>query len=327
MPNVRLKYNNTYGVVPTGLVAGELAINNADGILYIGGTSGNTIKILGTAARQAANSVSITGGSIQNTTVGATSPGTVSASNLQIAGGQTVSGVSTAASLGTSNAALVTSDAVYSYINSHAATLKNIITFTANGTYTKSGSDVRQIRVIVVGGGGGGRGYGESGGAGGFSEQWIDATGITSVSVTIGTGGAGGNYYGFSPAGGTTSFGAYCSATGGSGANNNQDHTGGQGGLGSGGNLNFHGGGGVGHHNCHSSSHHNPGMGGASYFGGAQPGTHYTSPTNSPSDTTYTNGGAPGAGGTGSNFYWNGAGYYDYGFRGKDGICIVYEYR
>jgi hypothetical protein len=319
MPNIKLKTSNTPGVTPTGLVPGELAINTADNTLFIGNASGTTIKIVGSLAANAANSVSITGGNIQGTAVGSSTPGSLTASSLQIAGGQAVTAVSTSTALGSSDTTLATQSAVTSYANTHTASLKNIITFTSNSTYTKSGTDVRQIRVVCVGGGGGARGYGESGGAGGFSERWIDATGITTVSVTIGGGGAGFMYYGYSPSGGTTSFGAFCSASGGNGANNNQDHTGGRGGDGSGGNLNFTGGGGVGHHNCHTSSHHNPGMGGASFFGGAQPGVHYTSRS--------ADEGAYGAGGTGSNWYNNGANNYDRGFDGKAGVVIVYEYR
>jgi hypothetical protein len=319
MPNIKLKTSNTPGSVPAGLVPGELAINTADNALYIGNASGTTIKIVGTLAANPANNVTITGGSIQGTTVGAVTPGTLTTGNLKIASGQAVSSASTSTSLGTSNSVIATQSAVKSYADTHVGALKNIYTFTSNGTYTKSGADVRQIRVICVGGGGGGRGYGESGGAGGFTEEWIDATGISTVSITIGGGGGGGVYYGYSPGGGTTSFGSYCSASGGNGANNNQDHTGGRGGDGSGGNLNFTGGGGVGHHNCHTASYHNPGMGGASFFGGAQPGVHYTGRSEDV--------GAFGAGGTGSNWYNNGANNYDRGFDGKAGVCIVYEYR
>jgi hypothetical protein len=317
MPNIKLKSSSTPGQAPTGLVSGELAINTADNVLYIGDSSGATIKILGTAAKFPSNNVTFTGGNIQSTNIGQTTPSTITTDSLQIAGGQTVSAVST--SLSTSSTSIPSQTAVNAYANSIRGALKNIYTFTSNGTYTKSGSDVTQLRVVCVGGGGGGRGYGESGGAGGFTERWISATDITTVSVTIGGGGAGFVYYGYSPGGGTTSFGSYCSASGGSGANNNQDHTGGQGGIGSGGNLNFHGGGGVGHHNCHTSSHHNPGMGGASFFGGAQPGVHYTSRS--------ADEGAYGAGGTGSNWYNNGANNYDRGFDGKSGVCIVYEYK
>ena len=45
----------------------------------------------------------------------------------------------------------------------------------------------------------------------------------------------------------TLSFGGYCSASGGYGANCSQQHAGGVGGNGSGGNLNVYGGGGDGH--------------------------------------------------------------------------------
>lgn len=317
MPNIKLKSTNTPGAAPVSLVPGELAINTTDGTLFIGNASGSPIKIVGTAARMPANNVSITGGTMQNTTIGTGS--SLSTSNFQIAGGQAITSVSTSSALGTSNSVLPTQSAVKSYVEQFASSLKNIYTFTSNGTYTKSGSDVLQIRVICVGGGGGGRGYGESGGAGGFTEEWIDATGITTVTVTIGGGGGGGVYYGYSPSGGTTSFGSYCSASGGSGANNNQNHTGGQGGVGSGGNLNLSGGGGVGHHNCHSSSYHNPGHGGASFFGGGQAGQHYTPRTSTEA--------AFGAGGTGSNWYNNGANNYDRGHDGRGGVCVVYEYR
>jgi hypothetical protein len=318
MPIIKLKTNSTSGNVPASLDPGEIAMNTGDGNVFIG-TSGGVIKLVGTAARAAANSVAFTGGSVNNTAVGASTPSTITTSNLQLNSGTTVTAASASTSLGTSNTTLATRDAVQGYVNTGRGTLKNIYTYTSNTTYTKSGTDVKQLRIICVGGGGGARGYGESGGGGGFSELWVDATSITTVSVTIGGGGGGAMYYGYSPAGGTTSFGSYCSATGGAGANNNQDHTGGQGGIGSGGNLNFHGGGGVGHHNCHTSSHHNPGMGGASFFGGAQAGVHYTSRSEDV--------GAFGAGGTGSNFYNNGANFYDRGFDGIAGVCIVYEYK
>ncbi len=317
--NIKLKSNSTPGTIPASLEVGEIAMNTGDGNLYIG-TSSGVVKLVGTAARLPANSVAITGGTINGTAIGATTPSTVTTTNFQLASGQTVSTVSTGTTLGTSDTTLATLSAVKGYVDAQRGALKNIYTYTSGtNTYTKSGDDVKQLRVICVGGGGGGRGYGESGGAGGFTEEWLDASGITTVTVTIGGGGGGGVYYGYSPSGGTTSFGSYCSASGGNGANNNQDHTGGQGGIGSGGNLNFHGGGGRGHINCHTSSHHNPGHGGNSFFGGSTPGVHYTS--RSQDNSAY------GAGGTGSNFYNNGANNYDRGFDGQAGVCVVYEYK
>jgi len=321
MPSITLKTSNTPGAVPTGLVPGEIALNTADGKTFIGDAAGDTIVLTGTVAKYPSNNVNFSDGSINNTTIGASTASTLSTSNLQVNGGQTVSSVSDNSALGSSDSVLTTNAAVNNYLETNkSAELKSITTFTGNGTYNKSGSDVAQIRVICIGGGGGGRGYGESGGGGGFSERWIDGSSITGgVSVTIGGRGAGGVYYGYSDAGGTTSFGGFCSATGGFGANNNQDHTGGHGGIGSGGNINWYGGGGVGHHNCHTSSYHNPGHGGASYFGGAQAGNHYTLRS---ADT-----GGFGSGGTGSNWYNNGANFYDRGYDGQSGVCIVYEYK
>ena len=98
-------------------------------------------------------------------------------------------------------------------------------------TYTKD-TGVTAIMVTVTGGGGGG-GAGTSayidgggGNAGGSAIRWITATdndstptsflNTTSVSVTVGEGGAGSSS-GNGSTGGTTSFGSFCSATGGGG--------------------------------------------------------------------------------------------------------------
>ena len=314
MPVIKLKQSTTPGATPGSLATGELAVNIPDVKLYLGTGSG-VVKVAGTIARQDSNNVAITGGTVTGTTI---SSGTLTTTNLQLNSGQTITGISTSTSLGTSNALVPTQNAVNSYIASKKGGLKNIVTFTSSGTYTKSGTDVTRIKVICVGAGGGGRGYGEGGGAGGMSELVIDATGITSVSVTVGGGGGGGQYFGFSGGGATTSFGGYCSAGGGSGANANYQHCGGHGGVGYGGNVNTHGGGGSGHTNAHSSSHHNPGHGGQSFFGGANAGSHY-------SERFAQNVAAPGSGGGGHNFYGNGA--FSAGYDGTYGICVVYEYR
>ncbi len=103
----------------------------------------------------------------------------------------------------------------------------------------------RRAMVQVVGGGGAGgktstAAVAPSGGAGGMASGIVDLTGVASVPVTVGPGGAavtsaanGGN-------GGTSSFGAYLSATGGNG--NSTSNSGGQGGQGTGGMLNVNGG-------------------------------------------------------------------------------------
>ena len=131
--------------------------------------------------------------------------------------------------------------------------------FTSPGTYDKP-AELKKIKVTVVGGGAGGEGArGKSppggsaassrgGGGGGASIEYIPAPSITGpVSVTVGGGGAGGlgapapaGGYNGGAAGGTSSFGAFCSATGGVGGPSRA------GGVGSGGDINLDGGGGGG---------------------------------------------------------------------------------
>jgi hypothetical protein len=107
--------------------------------------------------------------------------------------------------------------------------LRQIVTFTANGTFTKATYPwLRAVRVRLVGGGGGGsqaRGTqangvsaGGGGGGGGYAESFLLASSLaTSVSVTVGGGGAGG-ITGAGSSGGSSSFGALVSAAGGGGA-------------------------------------------------------------------------------------------------------------
>lgn len=98
---------------------------------------------------------------------------------------------------------------------------------------------VNKVWVRVIGGGGGAGRYeggGGGGGAGGIAEKLIDLTGVASVTLTVGDGGAGRTgSSGDGSNGGTSSFGSYCSATGGAGASK---WYGGQGGVGSGGDIN-----------------------------------------------------------------------------------------
>jgi hypothetical protein len=131
--------------------------------------------------------------------------------------------------------------------------------FTSSGTFTVP-AGVTSIKVIVVGGGASGtaqrnnlrRQCTAGGGGGGTAIKWI--TGLTAgdtVAVTIGAGGTGTTsspYYGN---GGTSSFGSYCSATGGQGRVNNDGNNesgytsssfGGIGGTATGGDFNIAGG-------------------------------------------------------------------------------------
>ena len=116
--------------------------------------------------------------------------------------------------------------------------------FSASGTWTKP-PGVAKVRVRMWGAGANYCGQGSyyaGGGGGGFALKAIyDLTGVTSVAVTVG---AGNNYVpsGATAAGfqaGTSSFGSYCSATGGiTGATSNANN----GGTGVGGDINNSGG-------------------------------------------------------------------------------------
>lgn len=124
---------------------------------------------------------------------------------------------------------------------------RSIQVFTSSGTYTKPSGLVR-AEVWVVGGGGGGGAFstGNSrgapgGGAGGLAYELIAAASIGGTeTVTIGAAGAG-NSDAAGSNGGTSSFGALCSATGGTGGGSTQTD-GGAGGSGSGGTINMTGG-------------------------------------------------------------------------------------
>ena len=317
MPIIQTK-NNTGTSVPVNgsLVQGEIATATGVPKLYIGNAAGNPVIIIGTIAKQVLSSIAITGGAINNTSISASS---INTSALTLANGSTVTAVDTSvATLGTSTTALASSNAIKSYVDAIGTSiLKNIYTFESSGTYTKSGSDVNKIKVMLVGAGGGASCQHESGGAGGYSEILIDATSVSTVAVTIGIGSVGGTYYGNSGQGGTTSFGGYISASGGYGANQNQTHSGGHGGFGYGGTVNTNGGGGTGH----ASGYNNPtngssGIGGASYFGGPNNGCH--------AGWGISDLGAPGSGGGSSS---GNAHNGQPGRSGKNGICIIYEFK
>ena len=192
--------------------------------------------------------------------------------------------------------------------------LINVQQFAATGTWTKP-AGCKTVLVKLAGGGGGAAGSCESGGGGGYSEKVVDVTTVSTVAVTVGGGGASIAYYGASNNGGTTSFGSYCSATGGYGANNNASHSGGIGGVGSSGTINLLGGIGSGHTN--SSGHYTGGRGGGSFFGSSGMVTR-----NSTSSKLYN--GAPGAGGPGARTDDGGGGVGV--ANGESGIVVVYSY-
>lgn len=191
--------------------------------------------------------------------------------------------------------------------------LLSMSTFTTAGTYTwTKPNGCNSILVKVVGGGGGGSGYCESGGGGGFSEKWIDVSGVTSVSVTVGAGGAIAAYSGGNN-GGTSSFGSYCSASGGYGSNTQFGHTGGSGGIGYSGDINLFGGSGTGHAN--STGEGQLGRGGATYWGGSKSIDRQAA-------SLAVGPGAPGSGGAGGRTNANYA-----GSAGAAGAVMIWEYR
>ena len=100
-------------------------------------------------------------------------------------------------------------------------------TFTSSGTWTKP-SGCRFIKITCVGGGGAGGGAtaaasqvacGLPGSGGAGCIKWLNATALSSETVTVGAGGTGGSGTGGN--GGTSSFGAHCSAGGGTGGTAN----------------------------------------------------------------------------------------------------------
>ena len=152
---------------------------------------------------------------------------TVSATDLNVSGN------------GTSGQALLSDGDGSMSWGSAGADAPTIQTFTSSGTWTKP-SGCKKVKVTVVGGGGGGtrstpnRRSGQGGGGAGAAIEYIDVSSVNSVSVTVGAGGA------QHVSGGTSSFGSYCSANGGSAATENNTNQR-AGGNGVGGKINFSG--------------------------------------------------------------------------------------
>ena len=189
--------------------------------------------------------------------------------------------------------------------------IRSMQVWTSNGTWNRP-SGVKTILVRVTGAGGGGSGFCESGGAGGTSQRQVDVTNVSSVSVTVGNPGGGTNYSGCGGGGNTSSFGGYCSASGGYGANCRQQHAGGIGGNGSGGTLNIYGGGGNGHGSYHSYGNHSCGQ---SFYGGGQAASHVQRNYGHNHQTHA----AWGSGGNGTREGNRGA-------RGREGVVVVHEF-
>jgi hypothetical protein len=214
---------------------------------------------LGTMATQNANSVAITGGSITGITDLAVADGGTGASTA--ANARTNLGTDDAANLTTGTVAtarLATSgtassstflrgDQTWAAVAGYTGPL-GMQAFTSSGTFTVP-TGVTSVKVTVVGGGGGvnvSSGNPSRSAAGGMAQRVV--TGLTpggTVSVTVGSVGANFTTPPFNIAnrgatGGTSSFGAFCSATGGQGATSATVSIA-TGGAGSGGTLNING--------------------------------------------------------------------------------------
>ena len=194
---------------------------------------------------------------------------------------------------------------------SSASGIRSMQVWTSNGTWYKP-SGVSTIMVTVTGAGGGGSGFMESGGAGGTAQRQVDVSNVSSVSVTVGNPGGGTNYSGCGGNGNGSSFGSYCSASAGIGANCSQQHAGGYGGNGSGGSLNIYGGGGSGHGSHYTYGNHTCGK---SYWGGGQPASHQQQNY----AHRHQSHAAWGSGGNGCREGGRGA-------RGREGVVVVHEF-
>lgn len=197
---------------------------------------------------------------------GGTGASTLAANNLLVGNG--TSAVQTIAP-GPSGEVLTSTGSTWAS-SSAPLNVPNWQIFTSSGTFVVP-AGITRVKVTVTGGGGGGLSW-AGGGGGGTAIKII--TGLVpgaSIAVTVGSGGTG-----VAPTantGGTSSFGSYCSATGGAGAS--ADIVGGAGGVGVNGDLNLTGGGASGLGTV-SGLGNNFGGGGSSFWGGGAPASQGT---------------------------------------------------
>ena len=102
--------------------------------------------------------------------------------------------------------------------------------FTADGTFTPSADGFVEY-LVIGGGGGGGTNNGAGGGAGGYRTGYLQVTGNTAYSITVGAGGTGTGYATVANSGEASVFSTITAAGGGGGGG---DAAGGNGGSGGG---------------------------------------------------------------------------------------------
>ncbi|HWU01080.1 MAG TPA: hypothetical protein VN229_25800, partial [Terriglobales bacterium] len=222
--------------------------------------------------------------------------------------------------------------------------LLNRTVFLSSGNYAKNA--VSNFVVVHVLGGGGGAGNAIGGGSvtssggcgagGGYGIKRISTNLLSSTEVvTVGVGGAGAGASAsptFGGSGGTTSFGTWCSASGGSGGQPNSGGsiiTGssiGSGGVGFGGDINLTGSGGGAATTGYVGSQWGFATPGASACGpyaggGAAAAMSSTVPQTGPSASPNS-----GGGGAGGRTAYNSASSYAAGGNGGSGIVVVEEY-
>lgn len=209
--------------------------------------------------------------------------------------------------------------------------LQSVQVFTSSGVWNKP-IGINKILVEIIGSGGSGGGAdsptspegtaaGGGGGGGGYARKWITAPAASEI-VTINDGGLGVSDNNPGNPGGTNTFGAIVSATGGGGGQTNQNGSaaGGVGGNGVGGDLNINGQSGragPGKLNELGLAGPQGGSGGNSFYGGGSPclGTDVTNVS-----STFFGSGSSGVSDSGSP-----AGSRS-SAPGRKGVCIVWEF-